>query len=108
MGPSRARLRLPACAPLRRLARRIRVGAASQSELRAGAGLLRAVAVLQRPLAGGQRGRAPRDPYSSAYWGIAAYIQFVGRNYEEAIKLAQESIRQPGNFVGGNRVLLAA
>jgi len=51
---------------------------------------------------------SPRDPYSSAYCGIAAYIQFVGRNYEEAIKLAQESIRQPGNFVGGNRVLLAA
>ena len=51
---------------------------------------------------------SPRDPFSAAYYGIAAYVEFVGCNYEEAIKLAQESIRQPGNFVGGRRVLPAA
>src|SRR5207244_4340958 len=30
---------------------------------------------------------APRDPFSAIYTGIAAYAQFVGRNYEEAMRL---------------------
>ena len=46
--------RLSLRAPFRRLARRIRAGAAAQSELCARAGVLRPVAVLQRPLAGGR------------------------------------------------------
>ncbi len=49
-----ARSRLSFRAPLRRLARRIRAGAAAQPELCARAGVLRPVAVLQRPLAGGR------------------------------------------------------
>jgi TolB-like protein/cytochrome c-type biogenesis protein CcmH/NrfG len=51
---------------------------------------------------------SPRDPYSAIYYGITAYAQFVGRNYEEAMRLAREAIRQRGDFVGGHRVLTAA
>jgi TolB-like protein len=51
---------------------------------------------------------APRDPFSAIYTGIASYAQFVGRNYEEAFRLAREAIRQRGDFVGGHRVLTAA
>ena len=51
---------------------------------------------------------SPRDPFSAIFCGIAAYANFVGRNYDEAIRLATESIRQRGDFVGGHRVLTAA
>jgi TolB-like protein len=32
---------------------------------------------------------SPRDPSSAIYYGVAAYAQFVGRNYREAIALAR-------------------
>ncbi|WP_407176265.1 winged helix-turn-helix domain-containing tetratricopeptide repeat protein [Bradyrhizobium sp. STM 3562] len=51
---------------------------------------------------------SPRDPSSTLYYGIAAYAQFIGRHYDEAIRLARESLRQRGDFVGGHRVLTAA
>jgi TolB-like protein/cytochrome c-type biogenesis protein CcmH/NrfG len=51
---------------------------------------------------------SPRDPLSAIYFGIASYAQFVGRNYEEAIRLARDGIRQRGDFVGAHRVLTAA
>ena len=51
---------------------------------------------------------SPRDPFSAIYYGIAAYAQFVGRNYDEAMRLAREAIRQRGDFVGAHRVLTAA
>ena len=51
---------------------------------------------------------SPRDPYSAIYSGIAAYAQFIGRNYEEAMRLAREAIRHRGDFVGAHRVLTAA
>jgi TolB-like protein len=51
---------------------------------------------------------SPRDPFTAVYYGIAAYAQFVGRNYEEAIRLSREGIRQRGDFVGAHRVLTAA
>jgi tetratricopeptide (TPR) repeat protein len=51
---------------------------------------------------------SPRDPFSAIYMGIAAYSQFVGRNYDEAMRLAREAIRQRGDFCGGHRVLTAA
>jgi hypothetical protein len=51
---------------------------------------------------------SPRDPFSAIYTGIAAYSQFVGRNYDEAMRLAREAIRQRGDFVGAHRVLTAA
>jgi len=51
---------------------------------------------------------SPRDPLSAIYYGIAAYAQFLGRNYDEAMRLAREGIRQRGDFVGAHRVLTAA
>ena len=51
---------------------------------------------------------SPRDPFSAVYTGIAAYAQFIGRNYDEAMRLAREAIRQRGDFVGAHRVLTAA
>jgi tetratricopeptide (TPR) repeat protein len=51
---------------------------------------------------------SPRDPYSAIYYGITAYAQFVGHNYEESMRLAREAIRQRGDFVGGHRVLTAS
>jgi len=51
---------------------------------------------------------SPREPFSAVYAGIAAYAQFVGRNYEEAMRLAREAIRQRADFVGAHRVLTAA
>jgi TolB-like protein/tetratricopeptide (TPR) repeat protein len=51
---------------------------------------------------------SPRDPFSALYYGIAAYAQFIGHHYDEAIRLSHEAIRQRGDFVGGHRVLTAA
>lgn len=51
---------------------------------------------------------SPRDPYSAIYCGIAAYAQFVGGNYSEAMRLARDGIRQRTDFVGAHRVLTAA
>jgi len=51
---------------------------------------------------------SPRDPFSAVYYGIYSYSQFVGRNYEEAIKAAREGVRQRSDFVGAHRVLTAA
>jgi tetratricopeptide (TPR) repeat protein len=51
---------------------------------------------------------SPRDPLSAIYCGIAAYAQFIGRNYHEAIRFAHEALRQRSDFVGAHRVLTAA
>ena len=51
---------------------------------------------------------SPRDPFSAIYCGIAAYAQFGARNYEEAMRLARDAIRQRGDFVGAHRVLTTA
>jgi TolB-like protein len=51
---------------------------------------------------------SPRDPFSALYYGIAAYAQFVGRNYQEAMSQARVGIRLRGDFVGAHRVLTAA
>jgi TolB-like protein len=51
---------------------------------------------------------SPRDPLSAVYCGIASYAQYVGRNYDEAMRLAREGIRQRADFVGAHRVLTAA
>jgi TolB-like protein/cytochrome c-type biogenesis protein CcmH/NrfG len=51
---------------------------------------------------------SPRDPFSALYCGIDAYAQFVGRNYDEAIRLSREAIRLRSDFVGAHRVLTAA
>jgi tetratricopeptide (TPR) repeat protein len=51
---------------------------------------------------------SPRDPLAVIYCGIVAYAQYVGRNYEEAMRLARKGVRQRGDFVGAHRVLTAA
>lgn len=51
---------------------------------------------------------SPRDPFSATYYGVASYSHFVGRNYDEAMRLSREAIRQRADFVGGHRVLTAA
>lgn len=51
---------------------------------------------------------SPRDPFSAVYYGIAAYAQFLGRDYAEAMRLSREGLRQRGDFVGAHRVLTAA
>ena len=51
---------------------------------------------------------SPRDPLAAVYCGIASYAQFVGRNYDDAMRLAREAIRQRADFVGAHRVLTAA
>lgn len=52
--------------------------------------------------------QSPRDPSSAIYYGVAAYAQFVGRNYQEAIGLAREATRQRGDLTGAYRVLTVA
>ncbi len=49
-----------------------------------------------------------RDPLSAVYYGIASYAQYVGCNYDEAMRLAREGIRRRVDFVGAHRVLTAA
>jgi TolB-like protein len=51
---------------------------------------------------------SPRDPFSATYYGISSYAQFVGRNYEEAMRLARLGIQRADFFVGAHRVLTAA
>jgi TolB-like protein/Tfp pilus assembly protein PilF len=52
--------------------------------------------------------QSPRDPSSAIYYGVAAYAQFIGRNYSEAITLAREATRQRGDLTGAYRVLTVA
>jgi TolB-like protein len=51
---------------------------------------------------------SPRGPLCAIYNGIAAYAEFVGCNYDEAIRQARESVRQRPDFVGAHRILTAA
>jgi TolB-like protein/cytochrome c-type biogenesis protein CcmH/NrfG len=51
---------------------------------------------------------SPRDPFIATYYGIVAYAQYIGRNYDDAIKFAREGIRHRSDFVGAHRVLVAA
>jgi TolB-like protein len=51
---------------------------------------------------------SPRDPLAAIYCGVAAYAQFIGRNYSEAVQLARESMRMRSDFVGAHRALTAA
>jgi TolB-like protein/Tfp pilus assembly protein PilF len=51
---------------------------------------------------------SPRGPFSALYYGIGGYAQFVGRNYDEAMRLARQGIRERADFVGAHLVLTAA
>jgi tetratricopeptide (TPR) repeat protein len=50
----------------------------------------------------------PRGPFSAIYKCAASYAQFVGCNYDEAIRLAHEAIRLHGGWCFGYRALTAA
>lgn len=52
--------------------------------------------------------RNPRDPFRALLYGVAAYAQFVGRHYRDAIALARQAIRLRAEFAGPYRVLAAA
>jgi tetratricopeptide (TPR) repeat protein len=51
---------------------------------------------------------SPRDPFAVVYYGVAASAQFVGRNYDEAMRLARMAIRLHRDFAFGYRVLTCA
>jgi TolB-like protein len=51
---------------------------------------------------------SPRDPFTALCYGSAALAQFIGRNYEEAMRLARIAIRLRGDYAGAHRVLTAA
>ena len=51
---------------------------------------------------------SPRDPFSAVFSAVAAYAEFVGRNYDEAVRLAREAVRERFDFVGAHRILTAA
>jgi TolB-like protein/Tfp pilus assembly protein PilF len=51
---------------------------------------------------------SPRDPFSPVYYGITAYAHYLGRNYDEAMRLSREALRQRSDFVSAHRVLTAA
>ena len=51
---------------------------------------------------------SPRDPFAAIYCGVAAYCQYVGSNYDEAIRLSREALRERSDFVGAHRVLTAS
>jgi TolB-like protein len=51
---------------------------------------------------------SPRDPSLAIYHGIAAYAQFVGGNYAEAMARSREAIRHRGDLTGAYRVLTVA
>jgi TolB-like protein/Tfp pilus assembly protein PilF len=51
---------------------------------------------------------SPRDPFSAVYTAIGGFAQFLGRNYEDSMRLASEAIRLRGEFAGAYRVLAAA
>jgi len=51
---------------------------------------------------------SPRDPFLAIYHGIAAYAQFLGRNYDQAMLLARQAVRERADFVGAHRVRTSA
>jgi TolB-like protein/tetratricopeptide (TPR) repeat protein len=51
---------------------------------------------------------SPRDPFLALYYGSACLAHFIGRNYEEAIRLARIAVRLRSDFAGAHRVLTAA
>jgi TolB-like protein/cytochrome c-type biogenesis protein CcmH/NrfG len=51
---------------------------------------------------------SPRDPFAAVYCGVVAYAQFIGGNYDEAMRMSREALRQRSDFVGAHRVLAAS
>jgi tetratricopeptide (TPR) repeat protein len=48
---------------------------------------------------------SPRDPLCALYYGVASYAQFVGRNYDNAVRFARAAIRLRGDYAAGYRLL---
>jgi TolB-like protein/tetratricopeptide (TPR) repeat protein len=51
---------------------------------------------------------SPRDPLSALYYGVASYAQFVGRNYDESMRLAREALRLRSDYTSAHRLVTAA
>ena len=51
---------------------------------------------------------SPRDPSAALYYGSACLAQYIGSNYEEAIRLARIAIRLRADYAAAYRVLTAA
>jgi len=51
---------------------------------------------------------SPRDPFAAIYYGVAAFAQFIGSGYGEAMRLARTAIRLRSDHVPGHRILTAA
>jgi len=51
---------------------------------------------------------SPRDPALALCYGSACLAQFIGRNYEEAMRQARIAIRLRSDYAGAHRVLAAA
>lgn len=51
---------------------------------------------------------SPRDPSIALCYGTACLAHYIGRNYEEAIRLARTAIRLRSDYAGAHRVLAAA
>lgn len=51
---------------------------------------------------------SPRDPFSALYYGSACLAQYIGSNYEEAMRLARIAIRLRADYAAAYRVLAAA
>jgi TolB-like protein/cytochrome c-type biogenesis protein CcmH/NrfG len=51
---------------------------------------------------------SPRDPFSALYYGSASLAQYIGGNYEEAMRLARTAVRLRGDYAAAYRVLTAA
>ena len=51
---------------------------------------------------------SPRDHFLALPYGSACFAQYIGRNYEEAIRLARISVRLRNDYAGAHRVLTAA
>jgi TolB-like protein/cytochrome c-type biogenesis protein CcmH/NrfG len=51
---------------------------------------------------------SPRDPFSAQYYGSASLAQFIGHNYDEAMRLARVAIRLRADYAAAHRVLTAA
>jgi TolB-like protein/Tfp pilus assembly protein PilF len=51
---------------------------------------------------------SPRDPFSALCYGSASLAEFVGGNYDEAIRLARTAVRLRSDYAGAHRVLTSA
>jgi TolB-like protein/Tfp pilus assembly protein PilF len=51
---------------------------------------------------------SPRDPFSALCYGSASLAEYIGRNYDEAMRLARVAIRLRSGYSAAHRVLTAA